>query len=65
MLRIIVDHPCSMRTGHDVQVVEIVAVGGTNRVVAARHHYNVAILYAQRFVEIAQPGIDALEPKTL
>jgi hypothetical protein len=46
MLRIIADHPCSMRARHDVQVVEIVAVGGTNGVVSTRHHYNVAILNA-------------------
>src|SRR5580698_3308406 len=54
-----------MGAGHDIQVIKIVAVGGADRVVAARHHDDVAILHAQRFIKIALIGVDTLKSKSL
>src|SRR3990170_6449945 len=57
----IVKFPGAARTGHDIQVVEVVAVDGGSRVVAARHHHHAAILDHDRLVERAIVGIHTLE----
>src|SRR5688500_14300771 len=61
----IVKFPGAARTGHDIQVVKVVAVDGGSRVIAARHHHHAAILDDDRLVERAVVGIDALEGEAL
>lgn len=65
MLTIIADYPRSTRTRHDIQVVKIVAVRGTNGMVSTRHQYDVTIPNTQSLIEIAFVGIDTLKPKAL
>src|SRR5688572_859406 len=61
----IVKFPGAARTGHDIQIIEVVAVNGGRRVVAARHHDHAAVLDDDGLVERAIVGIDALEGEAL
>src|SRR3546814_691744 len=40
--RIVLEAPLALRTGHDVQIVEVVAVRRTDGMIAARHHHAIA-----------------------
>ena len=51
--------------GHDVEIIEVVAVRGADRVIAARHQHRVAVADRHRLVEAAVVGIDALERESL
>jgi Na+-driven multidrug efflux pump len=57
--------PYPLRAGHDVEIVEIVAVAGGAGVVALRHQRHVAVLQHHRLVERAVVGVDALEAEAL
>src|SRR5690606_7055674 len=63
--RIVREQPLALRTGHDIQVVQLVAVRRSDRMVATRHEHDVAILHRQGFIQRAIVGIDALESEAL
>src|SRR3546814_11186158 len=57
--------PLALRTGHDVQIVEVVAVRRADRMIAARHHHAIAVLHRHGLVDAAVVGIDALKGEAL
>src|SRR5690554_73548 len=65
VVRIVAEQPAPLRPRHDVEVVQVVAVGGADRVVAARHQHRVAVADGDGLVERAVAGVDALERKAL
>ena len=65
MVRVIVEQPLSPRAGHDVQVIEVVTVGRTHRVVAFGHHDHVVVRHGHGFIQAAVVVIDALEGESL
>ncbi len=65
MLWIVAINPIALRTGHDIQVVQVITVSGADRMVAARHQDDIAVVHANGFVEIALIGIHTLESKSL
>src|SRR5690606_22945795 len=63
--RVVAERPLPVRAGHDVEVIEVVAVRGADRVVAARYHHHVAVLHRDGFVERTVVGVHALESEAL
>jgi hypothetical protein len=61
----IVEFPGAHGAGHDVEVVEVVAVDGGAGVVAFWDHGDVAVFDGHRFVELAIVGVDALKGEAL
>src|SRR6202044_1958586 len=62
---VIVDDPGAPRPRHYIQIVEIVAMRGADRMIAARHQHDVAIVHAHGLVEIAVIRVHALEGEAL
>ncbi len=60
-----VEAPDALRPGHDVQVVQLVAMRGAAGMIASGHEHDVAVLHGHALVERAVVGIDALEGKAL
>src|SRR6516162_9964586 len=56
--------PFAMRTGHDVQVVQIKAWSGSYDVVALGHQHQVSIMDSNRFIE-TMIRVDTLEGETI
>src|ERR1700719_4446002 len=65
VLGIIAEHPGATRSGHHIQIVEIIAVCGTHRMVSAGHQHEVAVVHAHRLIEITIVRVHALERETL
>src|SRR5215203_6023355 len=61
MRRVVAEAPDPAWAGHDIQVIEAVAVRRADRVVAPRHEHDVAVLDRHRLVERAVVGVDALD----
>ena len=59
------EDPGAFGTGHDIEIIEVVAVRCADRVIAFRHHHHVAILHRHGFVEAAIVGVDALKGEAL
>ena len=65
MVRVVVEYPLSLRASHDIQVIEIVAVRRTYRVVAFGHHDDIVVRHGHGFVQAAIIGINALKRESL
>jgi hypothetical protein len=65
VLGVVTKNPIALGTRHDVKIVEVIAVSRTNGMVAPRHEDDIAVVHANRLVEIALIGIDTLKRKTL
>ena len=52
--------PCALRTGHNIEIIEIASGCGGDDVIAFRDQDKVSIVYGDRFIKIL-PGVYALE----
>src|SRR5215213_1426529 len=62
---VVLDLPLSNGTGHDVEVVEVVARRRSDHVVTLRHQHHIPVVERQGLVERAVFGIDPLQRETL
>ena len=62
---VIFEDPEAVWSSHDVQIVQIVAMRGDHRVVAARHHHHVVVFYGASFIDGSVVGVHTLKRKTL
>src|SRR5919107_515591 len=62
---VVLDLPLPHRPGHDVQVVEVVAGGRGDRVVALRDQHHVPVIKGECLVERAVLGVDPLQREAL
>ena len=62
---IVAEHPFAAWPGHDVEVVQVIAMGGGHGMIAARHHDDVAVVNGDGFVNGPIIGVDTLEGEAL
>src|ERR1700730_14658503 len=63
--RIVAENPFPLGAGHDIEIVEIVAVRRADGMVAPRHQDDIAVIDADRLIEGAIVSVDALESEAL
>ena len=65
MLGIVAKNPITFRTRHDIQVVQVITVSCADGMIAPGHQDHIAVVHANRFVEITLIGVHTLESKSL
>src|SRR5258708_12259449 len=62
---VVLKPPDAFWTGHDIQVIRVVAVGNDHGVITAGNQDNIAIFDRHRFIDVPRICVDALENESL
>jgi hypothetical protein len=65
MRRIIVEDPLAHRPGHDIEIIEVIAMRRADRMVPSRYENNITVLHTDCFIDAAVIRVDTLEREAL
>jgi len=65
MRRVIVEDPLAHRAGHDIEIVEVIAMRRANRMIPSRYQNDITVLHTDCFIDAAVVRVDTLECEAL